>query len=132
MIRVFIIFFCFASLSIQAAKPSLEIPVKPEDRTDVQKTDKPKANTNRKKDSQIKAQEPTELAEDYRPSLTESLNDSNSLKTQIKRQLSGDNKEPANAEEKPSSKEVANFGNISVGISKRKKEENLREVYRKN
>ena len=83
-----------------------------------------KKNSNPQKTAQGETDTTTE---DYSPSLTESLNDSNDLKKQIKRQLSADHSQTI-PEENPSEEEVANFGNISVSISERKKEEKLRTV----
>ena len=72
-----------------------------------------------------------ELEEDYSPSLTESLNDSNNLKKQIKRQLSADNPQ-VNLEEEAPEEEMAHFGNVSVSISERKKEEQLKKANKNN
>ena len=131
MIRIFIIFCSFFAFSIQAEELSVVAPFMPEAQLAKSKI---KSSSSSKKDdsnSQAIAQDQSNTEEDYRPSLTESLNDSNSQKNKIKRQLSADSSQ-TNPEESASEEEVANFGNISVSISERKKEEKLRKVNNNN
>ena len=95
-----------------------------------------KSSSDKSKDTQAQTttqnQASAPAEENYRPSLTESLNDSNSQKNDIKRQLSADNPQTNLTENPTEEEEVANFGNVSVSISERKKEEKLKKVNENN
>ena len=136
MTRFFITLCSLFLFSIQAEELPISAPFIPEAhlaKQAIAEIEKEQKNSSDKEDlkTQITAQGQNTQVEDYSPSLTESLNDSNTLKKQIKRQLSADNPQ-TNLEENSSEKEVANFGNVSVSISERKKEEKLRKVNKNN
>ena len=131
MIHFFIVLSFLFSFFIQASKDcQTEVPITHSADT----TEKADANSTcsqqkeKKKSYKSKTTEEEQKVtstEDYNPpSLSESLNDSNSLKNEIKRQLSAeDSIQPANLEN--TTEEVADFGDLSISISKRKKEESL-------
>ncbi|MDE0091879.1 MAG: hypothetical protein OXN83_01170 [Oligoflexia bacterium] len=136
MIHFLLICSCVFFFSLQAEESVTAVPfmseahpVKKETTTTEKKRKKASvseddSNKTIQKAEQIKT---LETEEDYSPSLTESLNASNNLKNQIKRQLARNNLEQTNLEENSSEEEIVNFGNFSIGISERKKEEDLVE-----
>ena len=96
------------------------------------KRKKTSADKNRPQKTAKRQRNTTEIEEDYSPSLTESLNDSNHLKSKIKRQLSADPITQTHLEENLSEEETTHFGSLSITISERKKEETLKKVKKKN
>ena len=137
MIRFFIVFSLVFPFLIQASKDcQTEASItQSADTTEksgidstcsLQKEKKKKKVSAKKKSYKSQAKEEEQKVtstEDYSPpSLSESLNDSNSLKNEIKRQLSAE-EQPTQLES--TTEEVADFGNLSVSISERKKEETL-------
>ena len=142
MIHFLLICFCFPVFSPQAEELPIAAPFMPEAYVakkaiaELKEKKKKKAsgskNNSRARKTAQGQKNTIETEEDYSPSLTESLNDSSHLKNEIKRQLSADDTTQTDPEENSSEEEVANFGNFSISISERKKEENLKKVKKKN
>ena len=136
MTRFFIVLgtlFCFSISATENSRTPASF--MPEDSLHTidktKKEQKKKSNKNNSKNSTEKQTQASSAEDDYKPSLTESLNDSNSLKKKMKRQLSSDRLE-TDSTENITEEETANFGNVSVSISERKKEEKLRKVNQNN
>ena len=143
MIRCFIVLFFLFPFFIQSEDCPEELqivaPFMPETSlatTKCAKEKKKASSAKKKKTPNAKTAEKEQKitsTENYNPpSLSESLNDSNSLKNEIKRELSAEDPpiQPANLENP--TEEVADFGDLSISISERKKEESLVKKRQKN
>ena len=133
MFRSLLIVLCFSSFSAFSEELPIVAPFMPEAYLKADKEEKKKSahstSTNKSKKTVQRKElgQRNTIDEGYSPSLTESLNDSSHLKSKIKRQLARDEPSQTEWEEDPSPEEFVSFGDVTISISERKKEETLVE-----